>query len=165
MLKRLDNGRYEVKNMKQAKEALEGVRRLNGEISELMKEHGINDLMEDVTEMKKAATYWADSNDIDVIKLDGARAQLRKDKYGGTWVSTGQDLDGAPLTAVPLLEILRRKIKNATERREIWQRITKRVVDPERLEQAVKEGTLTADEIAPAYYEKEKAAYLRIYEE
>lgn len=165
MLKRRNNGQYEVKNLKQAKEALESMRLLNVEIQNLMKEHGINEMMEDAAEMKKAATRWAESSGTEHIQLDGAYASLRKDKYGGTWVATDDDMDGAPQTVVPLLSILRQVVKNREERSILWKKLTTRKVNPDAVQRAVEDGTLTADQVAPAYFEKEKAAYLRVYEE
>jgi hypothetical protein len=167
-LKRLKNGQYKVSNLAEAKEALEGVQNLAAEVESLMKEHGISEMMEDAAEMKKAATAWAANTDTQRIDLGTGRkgqpyALLRRDKYGGTWVATEEDLDDAPVSAVPLLTILRKKFKNRQERSEIWNRVTRRSVDPENLQRVVDEGLLSAEDIAPAFWEKEKTPFLIVY--
>jgi hypothetical protein len=166
---RLKNGQYRVNSLKDAQEALIGVQNLKESIDALMAEHGITEMMEDAAEMKRAATAWADNTGTERINLGSGKkgepyALLRRDKYGGGWIATDDDLtDDAPANAVPLLLILRRKFKNKTERSEIWNRITKRSVDPVKLDRVVQEGLLSAEDVAPAYYEKEKKPFLIIY--
>lgn len=163
-LKRKTNGTFSVSNESQAKEALKTVLELKHEIKRLEEEHGITEMMDDSSELKKAATRWAVESNTQAIDLGGGvYARLRQDKYGGTWVTTDDDLDGAPVSAVPLLKILRKKFPNKTLRSEIWNRVTKRTVDPDKLNRVVEEGILTAEEVAPAFYEKDKAPFLMIY--
>jgi len=168
-LKRLQNGQYEVKTLKQAKEALMTMRELQSSISELMEEHGITEMMEDASELKKAATRWAASSDTPRIDLGNGRkgepyALLRRDKYGGTWIATDDDItDAAPPKATSLLSILRGKYRDKTIRSEIWNRVTKRTIDQDGLKRVVDEGLLSDSEIAPAFYEKEKAPFLIVY--
>jgi hypothetical protein len=168
-LKRLKNGQFQVKNVEEAREALIGSENLKEEVQALMQEHGITEMMEDAAEMKKAATAWAANTDTPRIDLGNGRqgepyALLRRDKYGGTWIASSDDIDGnTPVSVIPLLYILRKKFKNKTERSEIWNRITKRTVDQDALDRVVREGLLTAEEIAPAFYEKEKAPFLIVY--
>ena len=65
-----------------------------------------------MADLKAAATDWAVATETETIPLpDGGHAQLRRDKYGGTWVATKADLDGAPDGAVPLFDVLRKKFK------------------------------------------------------
>lgn len=165
MLTRHNNGTYQVTSLKQAKEALAGMRNLQHEIDALMKEYGITEMMADAAEMKKAATRWADETNRERIDFDGGYAQLRRDKYGGTWVATDEDLKDAPEQAVSVLSVLRKKIKDPQERRWLWKRITRSVINPDALNAEIKAGTLTVEEIEGCYFEKEKAAYLRLYDE
>lgn len=164
-LRRLKNGQYRVRNLAEAKEALQGSLNLKDEIEAVMKEHGITELMEDAAEMKKAATAWAAETDTERIDLGKGRqgepyALLRRDKYGGTWVVSEDDLENAPVAAVPLIKILRKKFKDRTERSEILNRVTRRTIDAAGLERVVSEGLLTTEDVAPAFYEKEKAPFL-----
>lgn len=168
-LKRLQNGQYEVKTLKQAQEALKTMGELNASISELMEEHGITEMMADAAEMKKAATHWAANTDTARIDLGNGRkgepyALLRRDKYGGTWLATDDDITNeAPPKAVSLQWILRKKYRDKTTRSEIWNRITKRSVNQDGLKRVIDEGLLSDSEIAPAFYEKEKAPFLIVY--
>ena len=168
-LKRLKNGQFQVRNVQEAKEALIGSENLKAEVETLMREHGISEMMEDASEMKKAATAWAANTDTQRIDLGTGRqgepyALLRKDKYGGKWIASSDDLDAdTPAGAIPLIYILRQKFKNKTERSEIWNRVTKRSVDVDSLNRVVQEGVLSAEDIAPAFYEKEKAPFLIVY--
>jgi hypothetical protein len=165
MLKRLNNGQYKVTSKKEAVEALSTMAELTTEILALMAEHGITEMQEDATELKKAATRWAAQNEVARIDLpDGSHATLRRDKYGGHWIATDDDLttDDAA-SAVPLLRILRKKYKNKVTRSEIWNRVTRRQVDSDALQRVIAEGILTAEEVAPAYAEKEKAPFLIVY--
>jgi hypothetical protein len=152
------------KNLKQAQTAIEKIQTLKAEIDDLMQQHGILDRQVELDALKSATVAWAVKTDTESIPLpDGGHAQLRRDKYGGTWVATTADLDGAPPGIVPLYTVLRKKFKKRSRRLEVWKDITKRVVDPERLSAAVEEGVLTLEEVENSYHEKEKAAYLRIY--
>lgn len=168
-LKRLQNGQYEVKTLKQAQEALKTMRELQASIEELMEEHGISEMMADAAEMKKAATHWAANSNTPRIELGNGRkgepyALLRRDKYGGTWLATDDDITSeAPSKAVSLQWILRKKYRDKTTRSEIWNRITKRSVDTDGLKRVVDEGLLSDGEIAPAFYEKDKAPFLIVY--
>jgi hypothetical protein len=168
-LVRLKNGQYKVSSLKEARDALIGSQNLKAEIQALMDEHGISEMQEDAAEMKKAATAWAADTNTARIDLGSGRqgepyALLRRDKYGGKWIASSDDLDAdTPASAIPLIYILRQKFKDRKERSEIWNRVTKRQVDPESLNRVVQEGLLTAEDIAPAFYEKEKAPFLIIY--
>ena len=95
----------------------------------------------------------------------GVYALLRRDKYGGQWVATSDDLAAdIPTDVVPLRDILEAKFsKRPKTLKEMWLRITKRAVDVDALTREVADGNLTAEEIAPAYFEKEKAPFLRVY--
>ncbi len=167
MIKRLQNGQYKVTTQKEAVEALNAMRSLRDEITELMQEHGIAEMQEDATELKKAATAWAANSGVNKIQLGGkVYALLRRDKYGGQWIATDDDFtDDIPPNVVPLLRVLRSKIKNKQARSEIWNRVTKRRVDPDALQRVIDEGVLTTEDVAPCYTEKDKAPFLMIYGE
>jgi len=145
-----------------ARAALAEYRALKGEAERLMVEHGITAKLEEADALKKAATEWAVKNDKAVINLEGGLYfRLRRDKYGGQWIATDDDLTAEmPATAMSIRRILRLKFPNEETRRDIWNRITRRVIDPEKLKRVIAEGELTAEEVAPAFVEKEKAPFL-----
>jgi hypothetical protein len=166
-LKMLSNGQYEVKTLKDAKAALEGMVALEAEISELMKEHGIDEMMQDAAEMKRAAQAFCAAKEIDRVDLDGCHFTLIKQAYDSRFIATDDDLNGAEPAdrkIVPLRKIIRKKFGpfgKGKKSSEIWKRITKPTVVKEALDEVVAEGLLTVDEIAPSFVEKQKAPYLR----
>jgi len=155
-----------IKNLKQAQKALENVRGLKSLIEDLKAEHGIDQFEADMAALKADVTAWAVQTETETIPLAGGHAQLRRDKYGGTWVTTRSDLLEAPEGKFSLWDVLRHKFgDHPGKRMEIWKRITKRVVNPEALSEAVEEGILSVEDVERCYYEKEKSPYLRIYED
>jgi urocanate hydratase len=69
-----------------------------------------------------------------------------------------------------LQSIIEKKFKSkvsvkGSKARKMWMKITKRVLDPEAIEELVQEGALDVDEISPAWYETKRAPYLRVYED
>jgi len=166
-LTRKTNGQYTVKTRKQAIEALTAARTMKAEIQALMEEHGISDMMEDATEMTKAVVRYMDEQKLDNLQAKGFHGTLVRAAYDKRWIATDEELDeaGRPANSMSLRRILRKKFKNAAKRKEIWMRITKRVADPEGIDEVVTEGILTIEEVGPSYVEKTKAPYLRIYED
>jgi hypothetical protein len=166
-----DNHTYTVKTKADAVKALKMMQERSEEAQELMREHGISELMQEATELKKAATAFCVAKGIDKLDLGDSYAALREDGYDRRWVARKTDLGdlGNPEGAIPLYDILKSKFlrgkkKQPSKFKEIWNRITKRVVDPDALQEVIDEGLLDEDEIAAAFVEKKKAPYLRIYE-
>jgi len=175
-LKRNDNGTFVVRNLEDARTALETVMLLKAEVEELMKEHGITEMMDDAAEMKKAATAWAVTqrrNPTDEFKIqgDGFHATLIEQPYDARFIATENDLTGDEpdnRDVIPLRRTIRKKygpFKKGSKSSRLWQRITKPVVMREALDEAVAEGLLSIEEVAPSFVEKRKAAYLRIFED
>jgi hypothetical protein len=171
-LKMLSNGQYQVRSLKEAQEALLGMRNLEAEIKELMDEHGITEMMQDATEMKKAATAYAVENNLDQIQCKGFHATLIQQSYGTQFLATDEDVREAQVdTDRPLKSlrsILRKKfgpLTKGSRSLEIWKRVTKPVIDKAALDDVVSEGLLNVKEITPAFVEKKKAPYLRVFED
>jgi hypothetical protein len=165
-LKRNANGTFTVRSQKEAIEALTGVENLKAEIEELKREHGILDMEEDATEMKKAAQVWCVKTKTDYLKLPGGRfARLIQAVGKREWIWSKRDLPPTVEAegAIPLREIILAEYGDE-KYRELSRAVTKRVVDPEKLSEAVAEGKLEEDVIAPAYVEKLNAPYLRVFE-
>jgi hypothetical protein len=172
-LKMLANGQYEVRNLKEAQTAINGARNLQKEIKELQEEHGILEMMQDATEMMKAATRYAvaqkkkPSDDVR-IEGDGFHATLIAQNYDAHFVGTKDDLaneDQIGRKIIPLRTIIYRKFKDKAKAKEVWFAVSKRVVVKEKIEEAVAEGLLTVDEISPSFVEKTKQPYLRLYDD
>lgn len=173
-LKRNDNGTFDIRTEEQARKALEGMANLQAEIAELQAEHGISEMMDDAAELKKGATEWAKAQrrkpgDQVRIECDGFHAVLIEQAYDARFIATEDDLTGDEPTVrkiKPLRAIIRKKFgpfTKGSKSSQIWKRITKSVVDKDALDEVVAEGLLTVKEITPAFVEKKKAPFLRVF--
>jgi hypothetical protein len=145
-----------IKYKTDAVEALAEATRLKEEAEALMQEHGITEMLEAAEELKKKATAFAASKGIDQLDLpDGRYGKLIQAVGERIWVGTKKDIpEGAGAKIKPLKSLVSK---------EVWMKITKRVPDPELIEQAVSDGAVTLDEIEPAYFEKMRAPYIRVF--
>jgi hypothetical protein len=160
-----DNGTYSIQTKKDAEKALRMMVELQEEVSALNKEHGITELMRDAAELKKAATAFCVAKGITKLDVGDQYALLRQDGYDRRWIGTREEArELGTAEATPLRVILKEIFHGRDDKfKEIWMRVTKRVVDPDALQEVVDEGVLDEDEIAPAFVEKQKAPYLRLY--
>lgn len=156
-LKRTANGQYIIKTKAEAVRALTMMENLKDEIAEIQKEQGIDEMMQDCTELKKAATQWCIANKTEVLEIKeiGKVAKMIRAVSGKRWIGTKDDMTDELDGAKPLRSLVSK---------EVWMQITKRVPDPEKIDQAVAEGVITAKKVAPAYVETTKAPYLGIYD-
>jgi hypothetical protein len=162
-LKRDDHGQYHLTSKKQVISALALMEELKADIQELMDKYDITEMMQDATELKKAAQRWLIENKIDELEIkDGKRVKLIRAGYDRRWILTSKE--DVPKGAVPLRNLLKKKLKDA-EFKEVWGRITKRVADPVEIDEIIAEGIVTEKDIAKAFVEKEKAPYMRIYDQ
>ncbi len=148
--------RIEINSVKAAKLALEEMESITEEIMPLMNRS---------VELKKAVTAFATDKRTTVIQLDDVYYRLieRKNRI---WVGTPEDMPvGAPKRAASLREIVKgKRVKVNGKLVPLWNLITKRVVDPELLNQAVQQKWVTEKEIEKAYLEKSQAPFLQRYE-
>lgn len=151
-------------------ELLRQAEQLTADAEALMEEHGIPKLLAEAAALKKSATEWAVANNVEQIVVDdetGRYYGLRQDTYNKRVVSDDDELDELknPSKVIPLKRIVKSKFgdKKKLPWTEVWKQITTRKVDVVKLENAVKKGLLTVDEISPAYYHDTKAPYLRSY--
>jgi hypothetical protein len=155
-LKRLKNGQYRIETKKQAVEALE--------------ESGIVEMQMDTVELKKAVTAFMAEKNAQALEIPkaGKVAKLIMG-FDGTWIETRRDALAANLPAGVrnLKSIVAGKTVKLNNGRKttLWNYITKRVLDPDKLAEAVATGAVDEDEIKDAYYEKPRAPYVRIYDE
>ena len=149
-------GGANVKTKKDAIAALEISVQLKEQAEELMELHGITEMLDAAEELKKKATTFAASKNIDKLDLpDGRYGKLITSVHDRIWVGTKADMpEGAPDGTRPL---------KALVSKEVWMKITRRVPDPEKIDEAVSEGLVTHDEIAPAYFEKMRSPYIRVF--
>ena len=175
-LKVKGNGEVIIKSEKDAAEALEAFRRLQDEIKELRAESGLDELEKDAVAYKAAAQNYMKTNGIKQIQCRGFHGTLIEGFYGSHWIATPDDMTADALLGaknrniVPLQTIIEKKFKSkvtdkGSKARKMWMKITKRVVDQNAIDELVQAGKLKVDEISPAWVEKEKAPYLRLFDD
>jgi hypothetical protein len=145
-----------IKTKADAISALEVSTELKEAAEALMQEHGITEMLETAETLKKKATEYAASKGIKKLDLpDGRWGTLITSVHERVWVGTKADMpENAGAEVKPLKSLVPK---------EVWMKITKRVPDPEKIDAAVSEGLVTHDQIAPAYFEKMKAPFIRVF--
>jgi len=139
-----------------AAEALEDSVRLKSQAESLMEEHGITTLLENADELKRQATDYCVSKGIDRLDLEGDRyGKVIESAQERFIVGTKADMPvDAPDDLKPLKSLVTK---------ELWLKITRRVPDADKIEQAIGEGLLSVDEIQPSYYERMRKPYIRVF--
>jgi len=165
-LARKANGEYVLKSRQELVRALRMMQGLKLEIAQWKKENGIDEMEQDAVELKKAAERYMTSKGLDEIQLEGTSyAKLIRAGYDRRWILLDKDMpDEAHPSAMSLRRILKRHF-STDEFKAVWARVSKRVADPEGIQEVVDEGLITENEIAPAFIEKERRPFLRIYGE
>lgn len=151
-LKKTKSGQYVVKTKADAIEALEKLEEINKKMEPLVIE---------ATELKKAATAYANDKKLDVIQLAGRYWRLVT-RYTRMWVGMPDDMpDNISDRAISLYEICKGK---KAEGKPLWQLVTKRVPDPDKINEAVGKGWIKEKEVQKAFIEKPQQPFLQRYE-
>jgi hypothetical protein len=156
-IKRNNAGQYIIASKAEAVRALAMMQELQDEYSMLMRQHGLDELQMDITELKRAATAYCANNEIEVLPVPkiGKVAKLVRAVNLKKWIGTKADLEEMGDKVSPTAKPLRSLVD-----KEVWMQITTRIPDPKKIDEAVAEGVITANKIAPAYVETFKAPYL-----
>ena len=156
-LKRYKNGTFEITSLKQVREAYKRMQEYSKAVQELEKEHNIDELRQDATNLKLSADSFLIKSNKDHLEIPeiGKRATVVRG-HDGSWVETKADLNAASTATKSLRSIVGK---------EIWLKITKRVVDPDKLAEAVATGLVDEDEISAAYDERPRKPYVRLYDD
>lgn len=140
----------------QAAEALAKAESLKAQAQELMEDHGITAMLSTADELKKEVTKFCASKGIEQLDLDDGRyGKLIQGVQERIWVGTKDDIPAGMRDKVKPLKSLVPK--------EIWMKLTRRVPDPEKIQDAVAEGLVTLKQIEPCYVEKYRAPYIRVF--
>lgn len=137
----------------------------------LKAESPIPPLEKEISELKERLTLLMLSKNIEQVQGPDCHATLIQQNYGGRFLATSEDVAEAQpefrdRKLKSLCAIITKKYgKGSDEFKEIWGRITKRVILPDALEEVVNEGLLSVDEISPAFVEKTKKPYARIFKD
>lgn len=150
-LTRKRDGSFTIKTKAEAEEALRRVVEIEEELAPKMAE---------ASALKIAATDYAVSKKLDVIQLDGMYFR-QITRFNRVWIGTEEDLPaGLSGKVKSLASIVKGKKVNG---KPLWQLITKRVPDPEKINEAVGKGWISEDEIAPAFFERPQKPFLQKY--
>jgi hypothetical protein len=124
------------------------------EVNKLAKKRGIDEIRRDLPMMKQRVLDYMHRNDM-------KRLELGEDGYVNciqatsehVWIATKADIPkDAPVGSKPLRSILGK---------ELFQKVTRRVVDPTKLQAAIEEGEISEDAIAPAHFTRKRAPYIK----
>lgn len=158
----------EVTSYEELKLALVQVAKWKDEIDRLSQEAGIPALEEKASALKKLATDYAVKEEIERVDFaPGIHGTLIQQFFDGRFVGTEEDIRGDERDGViPLRQIIRKKFKgDAAKVKEVWMACTKRIVDKDAVEEVISKGVLTVEEVTPAYTERAKQPYFRIFKD
>jgi hypothetical protein len=135
-------------------DAAEQVKEFNAEVEKLAKKRGITEVRASIPILnERIKNYMQGAN---MTKLDlGEDGYINFIQATGehVWVSTKADIpDDAPRTVKSLRTVLGK---------ELWMRVTRRVVDPKAIERLIEEGEITEKQVAAAHYTRKRAPYIR----
>jgi hypothetical protein len=112
--------------------------------------------------VKSHATTYMHSHALPVVQVDGSywRKIVRTTRF---WVAEDKDVpDSAPRSAKSLKSLCQGKVAKVGKKSiPLWQYITKRVIDPEKIDMAVQHGFLTEKEIGKAYLERDGNPFIQ----
>lgn len=112
----------------------------------------IDPLMREATDLKRAATQFAVSKKLDTIQLDG-HYYRHIQRYNKLW------------DAEVLKRIVKGKfVKFRGKKTPLWQLVTKRIPDPELIQEAVAQGWVKEKEVALAFVEKPQSPFLQKFQ-
>lgn len=137
--------------MAEALAALRRVDEINAEIADLILERD---------ELKNAATKYAVVKGVSVFQLDG-RYWRRMQRYTSKWIGRRNEVPvdvKLPSSFKPLFEICQGRVANG---KPLWNLVTKRVPDPEKINEAVGKGWITQQEVEKAFIEIPQKPYLQ----
>lgn len=136
------------------REALEYVRNAQ----ELLKD--VNDF---ITVAKNQSTTYMNSHNVKVVQMDGV--YWRKiQRFSRLFVATDDDMpDPAPKGAKSMKSLCQGKTAGK-KKIPLWNFITKRVVDPAKIDEAVNKGYITQKEVDKAYLESPQRPFIQPFD-
>jgi hypothetical protein len=166
-----NNGNYLIKSEADALLALKKAGDLQLEMQQIALDNDLNGKNATYDSLRKGLRDFQDEKDI-LEFTDGKYKSLLVERTASQWIVTANDLpadftppedeEGEPEEVIPLWDILQAKYPDESKFKRMWNRITKRVLDLEKLDEAVKSGKLSADEIAPAFLNYVQTKYVKV---
>jgi len=145
-----------MKTKEEAAKALAKSVKLKEKADNLMAEHGIKEIQAEAETLKNAVTEFCISKKIDKLPLTGGKFYGRMIKSGVRFWATTKDDIPEGVKGKPLKSLVSK---------EVFRAITKRVADPDKIQDAIDDGLITGNDIADAYVEKMRKPHIRVYEE
>ena len=140
------------------------------ELANLRQQTGIERLEQRIDEYKTKLRDFCVEAEEETINLQGGRyVRLVQSASERRIIGTTEELnaisdsEGQPTGMKSLMRILQEKFPTDKRWVEIWRRATKPIPDISAIEQLVSEGILSVEDLQPAYYEKKKSPYIRIF--
>jgi len=161
-----------IKNENEAKRILELLGQLTDEIKRLRKESNLDELEKQLEEGRHQLAEWMYENSIDELESNFYKTPLTK-RREYWWALTKSDIpkelyeesksEGKkrkkPLS---LTFILGQVFGSGEEFEEVMNRITRRVVIPEALQELANDAEIDAETLARAYISREKTYYVQV---
>lgn len=127
----------------------------------------IKPVLDFIEQARKAAQHWAVVSATKVIQLEEPEVYYRKiQRTSRFWVASPADMPSSkPKGAKSLREICEgKKVKAGKKMIPLWNFITKRVPDPDKINEAVARGFLTEKEVGKAYLETTGDPFIQRFE-
>lgn len=164
-LKTDSEGRFIVRTKDDALKAVTFGAKLTNRIQEI-KTQELSMLEKNLENVKKGLRDYQVDNKLAEVVNEGWKSDL-VERMGSMWIWDDGDLpENLEVEGVvtPLKKIIKKKIKDVEKRNMVMAMITKRVLIPSKIDDAVKEGLLKANDIADAFVEYVQTSYVQIKE-
>lgn len=153
-----------IRDTADALKAVKAAGELQQEISEIRVEHELDVLEADYEKYRKSLRDFQKENELDEISSGGFVSGL-VNRTKSFWVWRLADIpENITLDddIVPLQNVVKKRYRKLKERTKITAKITKRVVMPSALDDAVKAGLFTAEDIQNSLAEYIETSYVQI---
>jgi hypothetical protein len=161
------NGNYIVRDSQDAKLALIKAGELTEKIDEIIVENRLKDKEATLEHLRHALRDYQDENDVPELFADDFRSLL-VERTSSMWILNDHDIpenldDESRAGVKSLIEILQAKWPgNIKKRTNFLRKVTKQVLIPAALNEQVKAGKISADELAPAFLNLVQTTYVKV---
>lgn len=131
------------------------VKAFNEEVEKLAAKRGISEMRQEIPILNGRILNFMQKQGMTRLDLGEDFGYVNFIQATGehVWVSTTADIpENAPKGVKSLRKLLGK---------ELWLKVTKRVVDPKKIEALIEDGEITEDQVAPAHFTRKRAPYIR----
>jgi hypothetical protein len=135
-------------------DAVAAVEEFNQEVAKLAKKKGIDQIRAEIPVLNQRVLRYMQEEGMRRLDLgDDGYVNFIQATGEHVWISTTADIPkDAPASAKSLRKILGK---------DLWTKVTRRVVDPKKIEQLIDEGEITEKQVAAAHFTRKRAPYIR----